>query len=418
VADGTADGAWRFTARLQRRLGRLVARLAGVRVTGLEQLPARGPYVVVAPHVSLLDPVLLYVALPRPARFVTAAYLLAGSRLLGAILREARVVPVHREHPDPPAVRAALRALAAGEVLAFFPEGGRSWTGVPGRPMAAASKLLAGLEVPVFVAVLEGAYASWPRWCGWPRPRRLGVRVVGPLQLPPRPPARPPRPGGRARWWTAVFAPARPAHVAACETAILDAFRTVARDEPARLSLRGAGRQRALTTLLGFCPACAGPPLQRARGRLGCPACGAAWAVRDGAWLAPARPTHGGPPAPASSLDVLFRRMASRLEARAREGLRLDLPVTVVEEARGATPSGPRPALASLGPDGLRLLGGPPELRVPLAAFARAQIAGTDTLELPLAGCRTLRLVGRGAALRLLLLGRAHLGLPLDTMTL
>lgn len=413
---GASGPWWSLAGRLLWITARLLRRLAGVRVTGLEQLPPSGPCVVVAPHVSLMDPILLYAALPRPPRFLTSAFYMSRNRLLGGILRAARVVPVRRDRPDVTAVRTALRVLAAGEVLAFFPEGGRSWTGAPFQPMTQAAKLLAGLRVPVFVAVLEGAYDLWPRWTRWPRPRRLSIRIAGPLDSPPRPSGTR-APAGRGRWWQAVFEPAPPTHVASTAAAVLAAFRAAAQAEPDRLRLRGRGRRRALGGLFGFCPQCAGDPLVWANGSLSCAACGTAWTVDGGARLISTRPGEPGE-FPAVTVDLLFRRMAARLEARARDGLRLATPVAVAEVGPDGAGEGYRPGHATLGPEGLSVRTGSCDLALPLAAFARAQIEGAETLEIPAEGGRTVYVRGGSTALRLLLLGRAHLGLPLETMIL
>lgn len=85
-------------------------------------LPATGPALVVANHVSGLDPLLLFAASPRPLRFVIAReqyerwYLKWLFRVIGCI-------PVERERNPRAALKAAREALAAGEVVALFPQG-------------------------------------------------------------------------------------------------------------------------------------------------------------------------------------------------------------------------------------------------------------------------------------------------------
>lgn len=85
-------------------------------------LPAKGGAVVVANHISGLDPFLLIVASPRPLRFLIAReqYERFGLKWL---FRRAQCIPVDRERRPERAMREALRALQAGDVVALFPQG-------------------------------------------------------------------------------------------------------------------------------------------------------------------------------------------------------------------------------------------------------------------------------------------------------
>ena len=85
-------------------------------------LPKQGGAVVVSNHVSGLDPLLLVAASPRPLRFLIAReqYDRFGLRWL---FRIAGCIPVERQKRPEQAMRAALRALNDGEVVALFPHG-------------------------------------------------------------------------------------------------------------------------------------------------------------------------------------------------------------------------------------------------------------------------------------------------------
>ena len=85
-------------------------------------LPAAGPALVAANHLSGLDPMLMMAASPRPLRFMIATeqYHRFG---LEWFFRWIGCIPVDRERAPQKAFRAALTALAAGEVVAMFPHG-------------------------------------------------------------------------------------------------------------------------------------------------------------------------------------------------------------------------------------------------------------------------------------------------------
>lgn len=86
------------------------------------ELPEQGPAIVVANHVSGLDPLLLIAASPRPLRFIIASeeYHRFG---LTWLFRAGKCIPVDRQGRPERAFRAALTALQQGEVVALFPQG-------------------------------------------------------------------------------------------------------------------------------------------------------------------------------------------------------------------------------------------------------------------------------------------------------
>ena len=85
-------------------------------------LPKHGPALVVANHVSGLDPLLLIAASHRPLRFIIAREQYERFGLRG-LLRAAGCIPVDRAASPHRALAAARRALQHGEVVALFPHG-------------------------------------------------------------------------------------------------------------------------------------------------------------------------------------------------------------------------------------------------------------------------------------------------------
>ena len=85
-------------------------------------LPEHGPALVVANHVSGLDPLLLIAASQRPLRFIIAReqYERFG---LHWLMRAVGCIPLDRVASPHRALAAARRALQRGEVVALFPQG-------------------------------------------------------------------------------------------------------------------------------------------------------------------------------------------------------------------------------------------------------------------------------------------------------
>ncbi len=112
-------------------------------VVGL-RLPKSGPAIVVANHISGLDPLLLIASSRRPLRFLVAReqYQRFGlTWLLSAI----GCIPVDRERKSERALRSALRALREGEVIAIFPHGKIHLDSEPPRQIKAGAVRLAQL---------------------------------------------------------------------------------------------------------------------------------------------------------------------------------------------------------------------------------------------------------------------------------
>ncbi len=100
-------------------------------VHGLENVPTTGPCLLVSNHVSWIDALMIIAANRRKVRFIIWAAFL-GIPVLRYVLRFARVIPIDaRSGPRAiiQALRAASDALAAGDVVCIFAEGGITRTG-------------------------------------------------------------------------------------------------------------------------------------------------------------------------------------------------------------------------------------------------------------------------------------------------
>lgn len=136
----------------------LAALLYKVRAIGAEQVPAEGGAVLIANHLSYADVIVLQLACPRPLRFVgyetddSPWYFRLAFRLAG-------VIPISPERTVE-SMRRALKALAAGELVAVFPEGhiarGGQMLGLKRGYEIMARK--AG--VPVVPAAIDGMWGS------------------------------------------------------------------------------------------------------------------------------------------------------------------------------------------------------------------------------------------------------------------
>jgi acyl-[acyl-carrier-protein]-phospholipid O-acyltransferase/long-chain-fatty-acid--[acyl-carrier-protein] ligase len=145
----------RFFEVIAATLARLLYR---VRCNGTEHFPATGGVLLIANHLSYIDPVVLQLACPRPIRFLGFQGLRENAffdwvfRLSGAIA----ISPTNATD----GIRRTIKALQAGEVVAIFPEGHISRTGQ-------LMPILRGFEiaarkagVPVVPAFIDGVWGS------------------------------------------------------------------------------------------------------------------------------------------------------------------------------------------------------------------------------------------------------------------
>jgi 1-acyl-sn-glycerol-3-phosphate acyltransferase len=157
-------------------------RLFRLSSVGRHHVPATGPVLLIANHLSVLDPPLVGGATERQLSFLAKAELFEIP-LFGRLIRALNARPVRREGADASALREALRTLAEGRALLIFPEGTRGTEGEL-RPAKAGAGMLAVLSgaavVPVYIT---GSGRAWPKGRRLPRRTRVTVTFGPPLSF-------------------------------------------------------------------------------------------------------------------------------------------------------------------------------------------------------------------------------------------
>jgi 1-acyl-sn-glycerol-3-phosphate acyltransferase len=171
----------RLAVAIARVLYRLLFRWS---VTGGEHVPEQGPCLLIANHVHLADPVLLMLAFPRPITFMAKEELFRIP-IWGHIMRDGGMFPVARTgtlQQKRDVMRLAEDLLTQGRVLALFPEGKRSPSGVliEGKPGAAV--LSARTGAPLVPVAIEGTEKIRGKWW-WVKRPRVTVTIGVPFHL-------------------------------------------------------------------------------------------------------------------------------------------------------------------------------------------------------------------------------------------
>jgi long-chain acyl-CoA synthetase len=159
-----------------------------LRVSGLEQLPAQGPYIISSNHQSFLDPVVLASVLPWPVfrnLFAVGTSEIFGSGFMRRLARWLRVIVVDPDANLVSAMRAGAFGLRHGRILILYPEGERSIDGTPRTFKKGAAILSTHLQVPIVPVAIKGFHDAWPRGKTFQKFAPLEIRIGDPVYPPP-----------------------------------------------------------------------------------------------------------------------------------------------------------------------------------------------------------------------------------------
>ena len=158
--------------------------LSDWRVTG-ERKPPPGGMILVANHLSLIDPPLLSACVERHVTFMAKAELF-DNFLLGRLCRWWGAFPVRRGEPDREAYTHALKVLRDGRLLGLFPEGTRSKGEGLRRAHVGTAMIAVRSGAPLLPAAITGSERVAGFWDIFGRPR-IRVHVGQPFALPEAP---------------------------------------------------------------------------------------------------------------------------------------------------------------------------------------------------------------------------------------
>ena len=134
-----------------------------IRVIGYENLPATGPAVLAANHVTYVDWLVISSAYQRPLRFVMDRQFLKLP-LVGWVFRDAKVIPITSSHESPHLVHHAFDRIAEelrdGNVVCIFPEGRLTSDGELGPLRPGIERIVERTPVPVIPVRLDGLWGS------------------------------------------------------------------------------------------------------------------------------------------------------------------------------------------------------------------------------------------------------------------
>lgn len=163
-------------------IGPLFRALSRMRVEGAEHIPATGPVIVAANHLSAMDGVAVPLAMGRPTTFLGKAeyFEMPGvkGKLVGGFMERVGVVPVDRAKGRAAllSLDAAQEALEQGRAFAMHPEGTRSPDGRLYRGKTGVARLSLVTGAPVLPCGIIGTDKLQPAGTRRLRPAKVTVR--------------------------------------------------------------------------------------------------------------------------------------------------------------------------------------------------------------------------------------------------
>lgn len=174
---------FRIPARL---LGRLILPLAfRLKINGQENFPPKGPLLVVANHVAVMEAVLMTVYTPWLVELIGGSDI-PHEKTTDWIINAYSYIPVKRGHTDRAALKSALEVLRQGGIIGLFPEGG-TWAAGRMRPQTGVAWLSYQGNAPVLPIGFGGLAGALGKALRFQRPKltmNIG-QVIPAASIPP-----------------------------------------------------------------------------------------------------------------------------------------------------------------------------------------------------------------------------------------
>lgn len=115
------NGFYKFIRAMLAPIIRLMFR---VKVTGAENIPDKGGFLLCSNHIAKRDVVMIAACCPRPIKFIAKKELFSIP-ILSSLIKSLGAIPINRGGNDIGAIRSAINLIKDDEIVAIFPQGHR-----------------------------------------------------------------------------------------------------------------------------------------------------------------------------------------------------------------------------------------------------------------------------------------------------
>jgi 1-acyl-sn-glycerol-3-phosphate acyltransferase len=133
-----------------------------IRVSGRENIPPKGPFLMYANHVHALDMFLIASKMKPRVHYMAKAELFKN-KILAFLLKHVGAFPVHRGKGDVGSIKTVYRLLEKGSVVGIFPEGTRTKKKDLTKKKGGAALMALTSGVPILPVAVEGSFKLFSR---------------------------------------------------------------------------------------------------------------------------------------------------------------------------------------------------------------------------------------------------------------
>jgi len=135
---------------------------AKIKVKGSENIPQKGPFIIVCNHFNLLDPPFVIFAIKKPINFLMASDQTVNAQFMWAPWLYG-FIPTNRQNLAPTTIKKSIKAIQKGEIIGIFPEGTATEQIIrPAKNGAAYLAMRTGAQIlPMSLLGMDNIWTNW-----------------------------------------------------------------------------------------------------------------------------------------------------------------------------------------------------------------------------------------------------------------